>query len=194
MPPTSAASESAGSGEPEVHGLQGVTLFEREEEAAAAPSSRAGVAPAPAAAAPDDQQGAAAPKRKFVPRERAVPSSSLGRVLGFGQLGASLLYGTMRESVSRALGASKPAAGCVARRGAVPWLGLLLLLGLRWLHGAWCTHAGPPAVKASGPCCVAPAPACRLPKPGRCAVLPTPPQPRLPCLPAAPQPLRLADD
>jgi hypothetical protein len=45
------------------------------------------------------------PRRsRFVPRERAVPSSSLGRVVGFAQLGTSLLYGTVREGVSRALG------------------------------------------------------------------------------------------
>ncbi|PSC71114.1 aarF domain-containing kinase 4 [Micractinium conductrix] len=60
-------------------------------------------APVPAAAAE-------LPKRKFTPRERAVPSSSVGRVLGFAQLGGSLLYGTVRESVSRAFGGSKRAA------------------------------------------------------------------------------------
>ena len=36
-----------------------------------------------------------------------MPSSSLGRVLGFAQLGSSLLYGTVRESVSRTFGGSK---------------------------------------------------------------------------------------
>lgn len=33
-------------------------------------------------------------------RERRVPSSPLGRVMGFAQLGASLVYGTMSDSVS----------------------------------------------------------------------------------------------
>ncbi len=63
--------------------------------------------PAAPAAGDAQAQPAAPPKRKFVPRERAVPSSSLGRVLGFASLGSSLLYGTVRESVSRTFGGSK---------------------------------------------------------------------------------------
>ena len=115
-----AAEDERGSSEPEVHGLQGVTLFEQEAQPAAAAvaaqtqAAAAGAAPAapaaPAAAAAGQapaQAAAAPPKRKFTPRERAVPSSSLGRVLGFAQLGSSLLYGTVRESVSRTFGGSK---------------------------------------------------------------------------------------
>lgn len=34
-------------------------------------------------------------------RERRVPSSPIGRVMGFAQLGASLVYGTMSDSVSQ---------------------------------------------------------------------------------------------
>ena len=34
-------------------------------------------------------------------RERRVPSSPFGRVMGFAQLGASLVYGTMSDSVSQ---------------------------------------------------------------------------------------------
>ena len=37
-------------------------------------------------------------KRKL--KERRVPSSAIGRVAGFAQLGASLVYGTMADSVS----------------------------------------------------------------------------------------------
>ena len=33
-------------------------------------------------------------------RERRVPSSPVGRAAGFAGLGASLLYGSMRDSVS----------------------------------------------------------------------------------------------
>ena len=36
-------------------------------------------------------------KRKL--KERRVPSSAIGRVAGFAQLGASLVYGTMADSV-----------------------------------------------------------------------------------------------
>lgn len=118
-----------------MHGLQGVTLFEEEEEEVAPPSSRqveaaaAASSPGPAtaaAAAAAQAQAPEPPRRKFVPRERAVPSSSVGRALGFAQLGGSLLYGTMRESVSRAFGGSKQAAdgcagfGCCLNMGQVP--------------------------------------------------------------------------
>ena len=34
-------------------------------------------------------------------RERRVPSSPFGRVMGFAQLGASLVYGTISDSVSQ---------------------------------------------------------------------------------------------
>ena len=34
-------------------------------------------------------------------RERRVPSSPMGRVFGFAQLGASLVYGTVSDSVSQ---------------------------------------------------------------------------------------------
>lgn len=34
-------------------------------------------------------------------RERAVPASALGRAFGFARLGASLVYGTVSDSVSR---------------------------------------------------------------------------------------------
>ncbi|KAL4452036.1 hypothetical protein ABPG75_007698 [Micractinium tetrahymenae] len=75
---------------------------------AAAPEATAAAAAAAGAAGGRPAEAAAAPaKRKFVPRERAVPSSSVGRVLGFAQLGTSLLYGTVREGVSRALGGKR---------------------------------------------------------------------------------------
>ena len=156
---TAAAAADAwqGSGEPEVHGLQGVTLFDPQEAAASADAAAAvtaapppaaaagqpggtlpataaaaaagpaaGPAAAAAAAAAGEAGEAAPPKRKFVPRERAVPSSSVGRVLGFAQLGGSLLWGTARESVSRALGGGGggdkqaadrcvPGLGCMGR-------------------------------------------------------------------------------
>lgn len=101
------AAEQGAALEPEVHSMQGVTLFTREVEPAAT------VAPgtATAAASPGAQAAAtaatAAPepaKKKFVPRERAVPSTSIGRAVGFAGLGASLLWGTVSESVSRRLG------------------------------------------------------------------------------------------
>jgi hypothetical protein len=38
-------------------------------------------------------------KRKL--RERRVPSSPMGRVMGFAQLGASLVYGTVSDQVSQ---------------------------------------------------------------------------------------------
>ncbi|KAI3437965.1 hypothetical protein D9Q98_000409 [Chlorella vulgaris] len=75
--------------------------------AASAAAAAAAAARSAAAAAQAADEGIAG--HKFVPRERAVPSSSFGRVMGFAQLGSSLLYGTMRESVSRALGGSAQA-------------------------------------------------------------------------------------
>ena len=53
------------------------------------------------------QEQAVAQKREEVRRklrERRVPSSPLGRVMGFAQLGASLVYGTMSDSVSQYFG------------------------------------------------------------------------------------------
>lgn len=58
-------------------------------------------------AAPTDSTADAAPpisvpKRKF--REREVPSSRLGRAVGFAGLGAGLVWGAATDAVSRALG------------------------------------------------------------------------------------------
>jgi hypothetical protein len=102
---------AGGTGEPEVHSLQGITLIDRSNEAASASSSSQARAAGPSMATSTSQAEALPPRRKFVPRERAVPSSSVGRVMGFAQLGTSLLYGTMRESVSRAFGGGKQQAG-----------------------------------------------------------------------------------
>ena len=112
-PPSAVAGAWAagGTGEPEVHSLQGVTLIDRSNEAASASSSSQAGAAGPSTAAATSQAEALPPRRKFAPRERAVPSSSVGRVMGFAQLGTSLLYGTMRESVSRAFGGGKQQAG-----------------------------------------------------------------------------------
>ena len=44
-------------------------------------------------------------------RERRVPSSPIGRVFGFAQLGASLVYGTMSDSVSQYFRGGEGAAG-----------------------------------------------------------------------------------
>ena len=38
---------------------------------------------------------------QFQPRERAVPSTSIGRAFGFGFLGAKLLFGTAVDSVTK---------------------------------------------------------------------------------------------
>ena len=57
------------------------------------------------------QEQAVAQKREEVRRklrERRVPSSPFGRVMGFAQLGASLVYGTMSDSVSQYFGGPKP--------------------------------------------------------------------------------------
>eukprot|EP00884_Botryococcus_braunii_P002081 jgi/Botrbrau1/11874/Bobra.126_2s0009.1 len=48
--------------------------------------------------APSGAQPQPAARRK--PRERSVPASPMGRVLGFAQLGASLVYGSVADSVS----------------------------------------------------------------------------------------------
>ena len=101
-----ATTREVGSGRaPEVHGLQGATRLERYSSV----SQQAAAAGLPGTAGAGEEVAAlpAAAPPKFVPRERAVPSSSLGRVMGFAQLGSSLLYGTVRESVSRAFGGGK---------------------------------------------------------------------------------------
>jgi aarF domain-containing kinase len=41
------------------------------------------------------------PKKKKVMRERRVPESPFGRALGFAGLGASLLFGTMGDNLSK---------------------------------------------------------------------------------------------
>lgn len=125
---------------PEVHRQRGTTQPERQdrapEEIAASQEGTAAAGPAAAASAAGGQAAAAAaaaPRRQFVPRERAVPSSSVGRVLGFAQLGTSLLYGAAREGVSRALGGRRSEdrcgeAGCQGVGGQereVAWWGAL---------------------------------------------------------------------
>jgi aarF domain-containing kinase len=68
--------------------------------AAAVPPTTAPVAstsaPAPA------EKKSLRQRLKFAPRERAVPSSSIGRAASFAGLGASLLLGTAKESAARA--------------------------------------------------------------------------------------------
>jgi hypothetical protein len=54
-------------------------------------------------------------------RERAVPASAFGRAAGFARLGASLVYGTMSDSVSRLFrgpppGEAPPADGAAPNR------------------------------------------------------------------------------
>lgn len=104
----------------ELHGLQGTAVVERQAGAAASmAASQEDTAAAAAAAAGGQARAAAAtapPQRRFVQRERAVPSTAVGRVLGFAQLGTSLLYGTMREGVSRALGGRRAEDRCAAGR------------------------------------------------------------------------------
>jgi aarF domain-containing kinase len=76
----------------------------QQPTAAAAPPAKVPAPPAPAA-----------PKKfKFVAREASVPSNSVTRAFGFASLGASLLLGTARESVSRAWRGGKPAGGGAA--------------------------------------------------------------------------------
>ena len=56
-------------------------------------------------------------KRKL--RERRVPSSPIGRAAGFAQLGASLVYGTISDSISNYMCVSKlesSSEGCQDRR------------------------------------------------------------------------------
>ena len=95
--------------EPQIHSLQGVAVFKEETSDGATTSSSSTVPHSPTDASlaaqpqpvshatPDQGQ-----KRKFVPRERAVPSNPVTRALGFAGLGASLLFGTAKDSVSRA--------------------------------------------------------------------------------------------
>lgn len=91
--------------EPQIHGLQGVTVF-KEETSDSITSAPSPPLPPPSAAEARPQSAQPAKdqgqKRKFVPRERAVPSNSVSRALGFAGLGASLLLGTAKDSVSRA--------------------------------------------------------------------------------------------
>ena len=68
-------------------------------EAASAPHPEAASAPPSGAALPPQ---ATVAKRKF--RERAVPSSRLGRALGFAGLGAGLAWGATQDAVVRAFG------------------------------------------------------------------------------------------
>lgn len=92
-----------------MHGLQGVTFLDREPGGtpeADASSSSSGLG----GSGTQQQQAAGPAPRKFAPRERAVPSSALGRVAGFAGLGASLLMGAARESVSRAWAGNGAAA------------------------------------------------------------------------------------
>ncbi|KAG7673327.1 hypothetical protein Ndes2526B_g03232 [Nannochloris sp. 'desiccata'] len=84
--------------EPEIHGLQGVTVF-REESSSQVASSSPNAISSPTADSTPQSQGQ---KRKFAPRERAVPSNSFSRALGFAGLGASLIFGTAKDSVTRA--------------------------------------------------------------------------------------------
>jgi len=69
--------------EPEVHSLQGVTLVKEQAAAAGEVDPRTH-------------------RRKFAPRERAVPSNSLSRAFGFASLGASILLGTAKDSIANA--------------------------------------------------------------------------------------------
>jgi aarF domain-containing kinase len=60
-------------------------------------------APAASTSAPAEPEKKSLRQRlKFAPRERAVPSSSIGRAASFAGLGASLLLGTAKESAARA--------------------------------------------------------------------------------------------
>lgn len=86
--------------EPEIHSLQGVNVFREDTSSPIAPSSPTNAAVSSSTADPiPESQGQ---KRKFVPRERAVPSNSFSRALGFAGLGASLILGTAKDSVTRA--------------------------------------------------------------------------------------------
>lgn len=81
-----------------MHGLQGVTLLQEDETSATSAASSTAAAAVP----PPPPSAAHAPgSSNFRPRERAVPATPLGRAVGFAGLGASLLWGTVRESVSR---------------------------------------------------------------------------------------------
>ena len=78
--------------EPEIHSLQGVSILtERENE-----STSNNISPPPTTPPTTPS------RRKFVVRERAVPSNSFTRAFGFAGLGASLLFGSAKDSISRA--------------------------------------------------------------------------------------------
>ena len=72
-----------------------------------------------------------------------MPSSPFGRVMGFAQLGASLVYGTMSDSVSQYFGGPKPAETDPQkpsnRCGSTPQKGYMLMLMLHHWYGghAW---------------------------------------------------------
>jgi len=66
--------------EPETHGLQGVSVVQQDADTSKKRNK----------------------KKQFTPRERAVPSSSIGRAFGFASLGATILLGTAKDTISRA--------------------------------------------------------------------------------------------
>ncbi|KAL6779673.1 COQ8 [Auxenochlorella protothecoides x Auxenochlorella symbiontica] len=97
------------------------------------------VAAAQGVPAPVPQPSAVASARVFAPRERAVPSSALGRAAGFAGLGVSLAYGAAVDTVSGALwgrpaatpgaadaGAARLAEALCRMRGAALKLGQML--------------------------------------------------------------------
>ena len=95
--------------EPEIHGLQGVSVFKEETSSPPPPSvaspsisASAALSSPTASSSTDSKVQSQGQKRKFVPRERAVPSNSVSRALGFAGLGASLLLGTAKDSIGRA--------------------------------------------------------------------------------------------
>jgi len=86
--------------EPEIHSLQGVHIFKEDSSSTTASSNPtiAAISSPPEEPVPQTQ----GQKRKFAPRERAVPSNSFSRALGFAGLGASLILGSAKDSVTRA--------------------------------------------------------------------------------------------
>ncbi len=70
--------------------------------------------PRPAVASPTAVTAKARPPR------RAVPSSQLARVAGFGQLAVSLVGGTVMEAASSAMGLRRPPAAAPAAPGSAP--------------------------------------------------------------------------
>jgi hypothetical protein len=80
------------------------TQLNAEAEPSTQPAVTATLPEVSTAPLPPPPQQPQPQQTKFVPRERSVPSTPLARVAGFVGLGASLLYGTVRESVGRAWG------------------------------------------------------------------------------------------